>query len=84
MRRMVRSISVIRFMEVWHSMVISFNWSQNSGSTVIDVRCPRRARSGNGLFGRRMPRSGAAMTVVRLRSGCGRDPHGVAWMHPSG
>ena len=24
------------------------------------------------------------MTVVRLRSGCGRDPDRLAWMHPFG
>jgi hypothetical protein len=44
----------------------------------------RRARSGNGLFGRSMPRSGAAMKILRLRSGAdailtallGRIPRG--------
>ena len=28
--------------------------------------------------------SATAMTIVRLRSGCGRDPDRLAWMHSSG
>jgi hypothetical protein len=33
---------------------------------------------------RSMPQCAAAMTIVRLRSWCGRDPDRLAWMHPSG
>jgi hypothetical protein len=33
---------------------------------------------------RSMPQRATAMTVARLRSGCGRDPDRLAWMHPSG